>query len=255
MISPWSEVETDIHSSSRSVNNDKEKVVLIEPFKSYRSPKRSGASSTPSTSSSRQRNAHRKRVQSAVKVVETDPQTISIGPSVATNHHHESKGRVRGGGLLIGLLGESKTSNKKNTILVSTSDTATGRRVETTETHGERVKSDHFSSKHFEHGCDNHEMSIETLNVRGIAKKNPRLDDDINVTNASFTRYNDAADNDTYDTDDDDFMDTKDEKYRVVPKKRALRGLPKLTPKLLQRYKDMASKLSEPIDPSLIFSG
>ena len=221
-LSPWNETETSVNtttftnsSSDIIEKNHEKKIPLSYVTKSYRSPKQSGSSFASSGPIKKI-----KRVPSSMKVIETDPQSISIGPSIHNSEcTHITKGSTRishSKGVLVDLLGSTKKrETKKSSILISTSKTAAGRRTEDSMLNysvpirtSSSCKNSTLLLRREEQKAD--VKSANILSVRGIAKRDPRQ-------NASEEHQTTSEKNNLYEDDEIDHRndlspDTKEEK-------------------------------------------
>ena len=222
--------------------------------KSYRSPKRSGSSAGSKKKI--------QRVPSSMKIIETDPQSISIGPSITNSEStHNVKGSTRIShtkGVLVDLLGK-KSEARKSGIVISTSKTATGRRVEDNKSYHD--DSDDIRMSSSSKISTGPRKVDQSLNIQGTRKRNPYRENlsaakEENLMSNKGTFHENDIDRNDLDEDTKEESSTGSRKIVVESsKKRALSGLPRLSPALLQRYRDIASRLSTPIDSSLVFSG
>ena len=251
-------MNTTRQNSSSDVKDkiSEKEMPLAYVTKSYRSPKRSGSSSGSKKKI--------QRVPSSMKIIETDPQSISIGPSVTNSEStHNVKGSTRIShtkGVLVDLLGSSKKSEaRKSGIVISTSKTATGRRVEDNKSYHD--DSDDIRMSSSSKISTGPRKVDQSLNIQGTRKRNPYRENlsaakEENVMSNKGTFHENDIDRNDLDEDTKEESSTGSRKIVVESsKKRALSGLPRLSPALLQRYRDIASRLSTPIDSSLVFSG
>ena len=194
---------TGYNSSSSDVKDKvfEKKMPLAYVTKSYRSSKRSSSKKKI------------QRVHSSMKIIETDPQSISIGPSITKSEStHNDKGSTRishSKGVLVGLLGgSSKNETKKSEIVISTSKTATGRRGEEDNElyHDGAV---HMSSRSKISTMSHKEdQSVRSLNIQGTRKRNPYRKNIAKERNVIMSEKNASSFENDIDLDED----TKEEK-------------------------------------------